>query len=98
MTSKASAILVLAAFCVMSPASVALARGSYAPSIKRGSGQIAGAHIKKSKQTYPWAAPRSAPGVPDFAVQYGYVANPAMASGSFGAMLQGKNPAAGAIP
>jgi len=32
---------------------------------------------------------------PDFAVQYGYVAHPELASGSFGAVLQGRNPASG---
>ncbi len=43
-------------------------------------------------------APQSASLRPDFTVQYGYVANPEKASGSLGAMLQGKNPAAGALP
>ena len=43
-------------------------------------------------------APQSASLLPDFTVQYGYVANPEKASGSLGAMLQGKNPAAGALP
>ncbi|WOJ90378.1 hypothetical protein RZS28_03530 [Methylocapsa polymorpha] len=38
------------------------------------------------------------PGIPDFTVQYGYVANPGIASGGFGTMLQGQNPAAAAIP
>lgn len=35
---------------------------------------------------------------PDPTVQYGYIKNPEMTSGSLGAMLQGKNPAAGALP
>lgn len=35
-------------------------------------------------------------GPPDWKVQYGYVKGPA--SGSLGAMLEGRNPAAGAIP
>lgn len=34
--------------------------------------------------------------VPDLTVQYGYVREPA--SGSLGAMLQGRNPAAGVLP
>jgi hypothetical protein len=36
--------------------------------------------------------------VPNFAVQYGCVLHPEVASGSLGAMLRGENPAAGAIP
>jgi hypothetical protein len=36
--------------------------------------------------------------VPDWTVQYGRISNPRGASGSFGAMLEGRNPAAGAIP
>jgi hypothetical protein len=36
--------------------------------------------------------------VPDWTVQYGQVTNPRGASGSFGAMLEGRNPAANAIP
>jgi hypothetical protein len=43
-------------------------------------------------------APQFASLRPDFTVQYGYVANPEKASGGLGAMLQGKNPAAGALP
>jgi hypothetical protein len=43
-------------------------------------------------------APATQFGAPDFTVQYGYVANPGMTSGSLGAMLQGRNPAAGALP
>ena len=35
---------------------------------------------------------------PDFTVQYGCIEHPEMMSGSLGAMLQGKNPAAGALP
>lgn len=35
---------------------------------------------------------------PDWRVQYGVVSNPRGASGSFGAVLDGRNPAAGAIP
>lgn len=37
----------------------------------------------------------SAAAAPDFAVQYGVVSNPRGASGSFGAMLEGRNPAPG---
>ncbi|QBR72258.1 hypothetical protein CU048_14320 [Beijerinckiaceae bacterium] len=35
---------------------------------------------------------------PDPTAQYGYIKNPEMMGGSLGAMLQGKNPAAGALP
>jgi hypothetical protein len=35
---------------------------------------------------------------PDLMVQYGYIKNPERTSGSLGAMLHGKNPAAGALP
>ncbi len=35
---------------------------------------------------------------PDFTVQYGCIDPPEMMSGTLGAMLQGKNPAAGALP
>ena len=35
---------------------------------------------------------------PDFTVQYGCIEHPEMMSGSLGAMLQGKNPAVGALP
>jgi hypothetical protein len=37
-------------------------------------------------------------GLPDPMVQYGYIKNPERTSGSLGAMLQGKNPAAGVLP
>ncbi|PNG27719.1 hypothetical protein [Methylocella silvestris] len=37
----------------------------------------------------------SAGGAPDFAVQYGAVTNPRGASGSLGAILEGRNPAPG---
>ena len=43
-------------------------------------------------------APQAARVVPDWTVQYGQVTNPHGSSGSFGAMLEGRNPAAGAIP
>jgi hypothetical protein len=36
--------------------------------------------------------------IPDWTVQYGVVTNPRGSSGSFGAMLEGKNPAANAVP
>jgi hypothetical protein len=35
---------------------------------------------------------------PDWTVQYGQISNPRGSSGSFGAMLEGKNPAANATP
>lgn len=68
-------------------------------------------HLPRSRGASHWACPcaaqprpdwvasrfvEGAAAVPDFRVQYGYVAGPA--SGSLGAMLEGRNPAAGAIP
>lgn len=43
-------------------------------------------------------AGRTANAIPDWTVQYGIVTNPRGASGSFGAMLEGRNPAANAVP
>ncbi|ACK52553.1 hypothetical protein Msil_3668 [Methylocella silvestris BL2] len=37
----------------------------------------------------------AAGGAPDFAVQYGVISNPRGASGSLGAILEGRNPAPG---
>jgi hypothetical protein len=42
--------------------------------------------------------PKAAHAVPDWTFQYGVVSNPRGASGSFGAMLEGRNPAPNGIP
>jgi hypothetical protein len=47
---------------------------------------------------YAQLAREGRPVAPDFAVQYGCVIHPELASGSLGAMLQGRNPTAGDIP
>ena len=47
---------------------------------------------------YAQLAREGRPVTPNFAVQYGCVIHPELASGSLGAMLQGRNPTAGDIP
>ncbi len=98
MMSKAAEILLLAVFLVMSAANVGMASALHAPSVKNCSTQMSRALRMRGWHAYLGPMPSPAPRIPDFTVQYGYIANPEMVSGSLGAMLQGKNPAAGAIP
>lgn len=48
---------------------------------------------RAAAQETPAPAAPAAREAPDWTVQYGIVANPRGASGSFGAMLEGRNPA-----
>lgn len=98
MTDKAAKIIILSAICVLCSTGVGLAHVRHAPCARGFSIRKAGAPTPPVGLAYRPPARGGPPPAPDFTIQYGYVANPAMASGSLGAMLQGRNPAAGAIP
>lgn len=101
--SKVAEVTVLAAFCILCSAGLGFAHARHAShvrglSIRKARMFAAPANLPSCPPIYCAPARASRPGIPDFTVQYGYVANPGMASGSIGAMLQGRNPAAGAVP
>jgi len=98
LASKMAEVAVLSALCVLCSTGFGLVQARHAPRVRGLS--IRRVHAPAAHAGLVYGPPlRPRPQIiPDFTVQYGYVSNPGMASGSFGAMLQGRNPAAGAIP
>jgi hypothetical protein len=101
MTNKAHRIALLAAAFLLGAA------GSGAAHARRGNHvtEFAGHRVHKAhafpktpESSYGGFAHDGRPTGPSFAVQFGYIAHPELASGSFGAMLQGRNPAPSGIP
>jgi hypothetical protein len=98
MTSKMAEIAVLSALCVLCSVGLGSTHARHVSRVPGSSSRGAPMPLPPAGLAYGPLARGPHPVIPDFTVQYGYVANPGMASGSFGAMLQGRNPAAGAIP
>ena len=101
MTNKAERIALLAAAFLLGAAGSGIADSRRRNLMTEFAGhRVRNAHAfaKTPERSYGGFAHQGRPIDPGFAVQFGYVAHPELASGSFGAMLQGKNPAPSGIP
>lgn len=85
--TKAFSLFILSAVCLATPTNFGFARPLSHKLLE-----------KKELRKPEMKLNRNNTHKPNFLIQYGYIKDPERASGSMGAMLQGRNPAAGAIP
>lgn len=94
---KTIELAALAAFLALGPASFATAQVHRLPRPRQSCFRRHQAFERTTPPLVRKIQPQAAHEVPDWTVQYGHVFNPRGASGSFGAMLEGRNPAANAF-